>query len=125
MNGIFDDPFDDSFDDVPLPAVFNEGCIPGWSVRKGGHVIGMGLTAETAVRLAVEHSAEIWGYGRTTNKDWPNVKPFESDRLAYVAEGMSHEDAHEYFEFNVVGAWVGPNTPLFVYDDLDYDGLAG
>jgi len=29
-------------------------------------------------------------------------------------EGCSHEEACEYMEFNVVGAWVGDNTPLFV-----------
>jgi hypothetical protein len=28
-----------------------------------------------------------------------------------VSGGMSHEEALEYFEFNCVGAWVGPNTP--------------
>lgn len=29
-------------------------------------------------------------------------------------DGMSSEEAVEYIEFNVTGAWVGPNTPLFV-----------
>jgi hypothetical protein len=28
---------------------------------------------------------------------------------------MSYEEAEEYFEFNVSGAWMGPNTPLFLY----------
>lgn len=32
-------------------------------------------------------------------------------------EGLSEEEAHEHFEFNVVGAYVGENTPLF------YDGF--
>lgn len=27
---------------------------------------------------------------------------------------MSREEAHEYFEFNVIGAWVGETTPAFV-----------
>lgn len=35
-----------------------------------------------------------------------------------VAQGMSYEDAVEYFEFNVVGAWAGPNTPIWI-DDVD------
>ena len=30
-------------------------------------------------------------------------------------DGMSEEDAEEFFEFNVVGAWVGDRTPLFLY----------
>ena len=28
-------------------------------------------------------------------------------------DGMSDEEAVEYFEFNVTGAWVGENTPIF------------
>jgi hypothetical protein len=35
-----------------------------------------------------------------------------------MKDGMSYEDAIEYFEFNVVGAWVGPHTPIWI-DDLD------
>ena len=27
---------------------------------------------------------------------------------------MSEDEAAEYFEFNVVGAWVGESTPVFV-----------
>jgi len=31
-----------------------------------------------------------------------------------VDQGMFEGDADEYFEFNVVGAWMGENTPVFV-----------
>ena len=31
-----------------------------------------------------------------------------------VSQGMSLEEAHEYYEFNMVGAYVGENTPSFV-----------
>jgi hypothetical protein len=34
-------------------------------------------------------------------------------------DGMSEEDAEEFFEFNVVGAWVGDRTPLFLYRTND------
>ena len=34
-------------------------------------------------------------------------------------DGMSLEDAQEYFEFNIKGAWVGPATPVYVQDELD------
>jgi hypothetical protein len=27
---------------------------------------------------------------------------------------MSHEEASEFMDFNVTGAWVGKNTPVFV-----------
>ncbi len=28
-------------------------------------------------------------------------------------DGMTEDDAEEFFEFNVQGAWVGENTPAF------------
>ena len=51
----------------------------------------------------------------------------ESMRLIYsvskcieilVAQGMSEEDAVEYFHFNTKGAWVGDKTPIWCTDDL-------
>ena len=29
-------------------------------------------------------------------------------------DGMSEEEALEYFEFNVLGSYMGPNTPVFI-----------
>ena len=37
-------------------------------------------------------------------------------------EDMTHEDAIEYFEFNVIGTWVGDNTPVFIEFVGDLDG---
>jgi hypothetical protein len=34
------------------------------------------------------------------------------DRL--IADGMSSEEAEEYFDFNILGAYVGDRTPLYV-----------
>ena len=39
-----------------------------------------------------------------------------------ISRGMSEEDALDYFNFNVVGAWMGEGTPLFMWtvpNDLD------
>jgi hypothetical protein len=33
-----------------------------------------------------------------------------------IAGGMSEEDALEYFSFNVSGAYVGENTPIWCFD---------
>jgi hypothetical protein len=53
----------------------------------------------------------------------------QSDILAYdvnkcvkilMDQGMTEEEAIDYFEFNVVGAWMGEETPIFIreiYDD--------
>lgn len=31
-----------------------------------------------------------------------------------LTKEMSHDEAEEYFQFNVEGAWVGENTPAFI-----------
>ena len=33
-----------------------------------------------------------------------------------MADGLTYEEALEHFEFNVAGAWVGDETPIWVYD---------
>ena len=35
-----------------------------------------------------------------------------------MSDGMTKEDALEYFEFNVSSAWVGDMTPIWCLDDL-------
>ena len=32
----------------------------------------------------------------------------------YIREGMTEEEAVEFFEFNVIGAWAGERTPCFI-----------
>lgn len=31
-----------------------------------------------------------------------------------MSDGMSEEEAEEYFNFNMIGAYVGPNTPMYI-----------
>jgi len=31
-----------------------------------------------------------------------------------LAEDMTIDEAEEYFEFNIVGGWMGENTPVFI-----------
>lgn len=38
-------------------------------------------------------------------------------------DGMTYDEAFEYMEYNVVGAWVGRGTPVFV--ELGDDGSQG
>tara|TARA_R100000306_G_C4284060_1_gene96616 strand:+ start:150 stop:371 length:222 start_codon:yes stop_codon:yes gene_type:complete len=35
-------------------------------------------------------------------------------------DGMTEEQAMEYFDFNVVGSWVGESTPIFLYTGEEY-----
>jgi|TARA_R110000751_G_scaffold8533_1_gene33436 hypothetical protein len=34
-----------------------------------------------------------------------------------VRDGMDYDEAYEYFEFNTLGAYVGEQTPVFVWTD--------
>lgn len=47
----------------------------------------------------------------------PVVLAYDYDKALQILvdrDGMSREEAEEYMEFNVVGAWVGDGTPAFV-----------
>lgn len=43
---------------------------------------------------------------------------YSEEKLIEILEsqGMDHEEAVEYFEFNMAGAWMGEGTPGFVSD---------
>ena len=46
-----------------------------------------------------------------------DVVAYDRDKCISVLmdrDGMSWEDAVEYFEFNVAGAYLGENTPVFI-----------
>lgn len=32
-----------------------------------------------------------------------------------VRQGMSYEDAVEWYDFNIIGAWMGEETPCFLH----------
>lgn len=34
--------------------------------------------------------------------------------ISILAKEMDYEDAVEFFQFNVIGAWVGEQTPIFL-----------
>lgn len=39
-----------------------------------------------------------------------------------LAKDMTYEEAVEYFEYNVLGAYMGPMTPIFVHE-MDVEGI--
>jgi len=41
---------------------------------------------------------------------------YDSEKMIekMMKDGMSHEEAVEYFDFNILGAWMGEGTPLFL-----------
>lgn len=34
-------------------------------------------------------------------------------------DGMTEEEAEEYIEYNIIGAWVGETTPFVLFDAID------
>jgi hypothetical protein len=39
--------------------------------------------------------------------------------ILMARDGMSQEEAHEFIEFNIEGAYMGNQTPIFVWDYID------
>jgi hypothetical protein len=37
----------------------------------------------------------------------------------HVRQGMTYEEADEYFEYNTIGGWYGEQTPMFLQDAED------
>ena len=45
----------------------------------------------------------------------PDVAAYDANKIiGILARDMSEEEAEEFYEFNIVGAWMGPNTPVFL-----------
>ena len=42
------------------------------------------------------------------------VRLCDEVRIDILAESMDYEEAVEYFEYNVIGAYVGEQTPIFL-----------
>jgi hypothetical protein len=34
-------------------------------------------------------------------------------------DGMTYGEAMEYFDYNILGSWMGDNTPIFITTNLD------
>jgi hypothetical protein len=61
--------------------------------------------------------AALVGFGGVAHNEpvavYSKTKIFEQ----LMSDGLSPEDADEYFSFNIVGLWAGPHTP-FILDDV-------
>ena len=45
----------------------------------------------------------------------PPIAVYDRERcIELLARDMTYEEAVEYFEYNVIGAWVGEQTPMFL-----------
>lgn len=67
---------------------------------------------EEAVLLADGFDEAFLGIGQQFNRFFAVYDRFKCIQI--LSEDMTLEEAEEYFDFNVVGAYVGENTPVFV-----------
>lgn len=54
------------------------------------------------------------GVGQQFNKAMAVYDRQKCIEILMERDGMSDEEAVEYFEYNVTGAWVGEYTPIFL-----------
>ena len=71
---------------------------------------------EVEILLADGFEQALIGLGRQFNKYLAVYSREECIKVLMYRDGMSREDANEFFDFNVVGAYVGENTPVFIED---------
>ena len=62
----------------------------------------------------------ILGVGRRCSQ--PDLIVYDYDKCCEILvkrDKMTYEEAEEFMEFNVVGAWVGESTPIFVHTNKE------
>jgi hypothetical protein len=62
----------------------------------------------------------ILGVGRRCGQ--PNLLVYDYHKCCEILvkrDKMTYEEAEEFMEFNVVGAWVGESTPIFVHTNKE------
>lgn len=54
--------------------------------------------------------------GFTNRVNSPLLAVYDYDKLVdvFIDQGLSYEDAVEWVDYNIVGAWLGKQTPIIV-----------
>jgi len=69
---------------------------------------------------AIIGPAMIWdGFGKRVS-----VLVYSAEQIRSILmdrDGMDEEGAREFIEFNIEGAYMGPHTPILVWEDDMYD----
>jgi hypothetical protein len=73
------------------------------------------LTSLDGILLADGLDAALVGVGSRCSK--PDVAVYDVEQVVEILmrrDGMTEEEAWEFFGFNIEGAWVGEQTPVWV-----------
>ena len=72
------------------------------------------IEANPDALFADEFDGALVGYARRSGQPTLAVYDYElAVEILKEHDSMTHEDAVEWMEFNVVGAWMGEHTPLW------------
>lgn len=74
------------------------------------------LEANPEALLAAGFEEALVGVARRCGQPTLAVYSYQKAADILIRQGMSPEDADEYLEFNVLGAWMGPQTPIFLVE---------
>ena len=69
---------------------------------------------------AIIGPAMVW----TEDGNLRDVLVYDAEKIRELLmkrDGMSFEDAREYIEFNIEGAYMGPHTAIVVWPNDDWD----
>jgi hypothetical protein len=73
-------------------------------------------TLDISILVANGFEAALLGYAVRVGQ--PEVAIYDYQKCIEVLmqrDSMTYEEATEFFDFNVLGAWVGEATPLFLF----------
>jgi hypothetical protein len=70
------------------------------------------LSEEETILLADGFESAFLGVGRQFGN--PMAVYDRKKCIDILMKDMSYEEAEEYFQFNVEGAWIGEQTPIFL-----------
>ena len=64
--------------------------------------------------LADGYDGAFLGVGRRCGFEYAIYDEEKCLEILVERDGMSREEAVDFFEYNTIGAWVGDDTPIFV-----------
>ena len=56
----------------------------------------------------------VIGVGQQFNQNFIVYSKEKVLKILVEEDGMTYDEAVEYYDYNIVGSWVGLNTPIFV-----------
>jgi hypothetical protein len=80
------------------------------------HIEDIAEALDQNILLADGFDEALIGYADSWSSDCRCLKAVYSRNkcIEILMRDMDEIDAEEYFEFNVAGAYMGPNTPIYV-----------